>query len=115
MLLSSPSIEGSTLISSFVEFIPGNLQAASFLSDARPASDSEDTELRCLMEQEADIEKRRKFTREFKLEAGTFGWCYPIATSESAGAPFRPSGTLPIAYTWKDNVQVVRGRLSYKF
>ena len=36
-------------------------------------------------------------------------------SGESAGAPFRPGGTLPIAYTWKDNVQVVRARLSYKF
>ena len=26
------------------------------------------------------MEKRRKFTREFKLEASTFGWCYQIAT-----------------------------------
>jgi hypothetical protein len=71
----------------------------------------QDTELRCLMEQEADIEKRRKFTREFKLEASTFGWCYPIATIVS----FRrycattqcihgPSVTMVIlAFNWGDN------------
>jgi outer membrane immunogenic protein len=34
--------------------------------------------------------------------------------TERAGAPFTPTG-LPIAYTWKDNVQAVRARLSYKF
>ncbi len=35
--------------------------------------------------------------------------------TERAGAVFSPGGTLPIAYTWKDNVQVVRANLAYKF
>lgn len=35
--------------------------------------------------------------------------------TESAGAVFTPGGTLPIAYTWKDNVHVLRADLAYKF
>jgi outer membrane immunogenic protein len=35
--------------------------------------------------------------------------------TERAGAAFSPGGTLPIAYTWKDNVQVLRANLAYKF
>jgi len=35
--------------------------------------------------------------------------------TERAGAIFSPGGTLPIAYTWKDNVQVLRANLAYKF
>jgi outer membrane immunogenic protein len=35
--------------------------------------------------------------------------------TERAGAVFSPGGTLPIAYTWKDNVQVLRANLAYKF
>lgn len=42
-------------------------------------------------------------------------YLYYQFSTQSAGAVFTPGGTLPIAYTWKDNVQVVRARLSYKF
>jgi len=37
--------------------------------------------------------------------------------TESAGAIFKPvlPGAQPIAYTWKDNVQILRATLSYKF
>lgn len=35
--------------------------------------------------------------------------------TENAGAVFTPGGTSPIAYTWKDNVHVLRVDLSYKF
>jgi outer membrane immunogenic protein len=34
---------------------------------------------------------------------------------ERAGAVFSPGGAFPIAYTWKDNVQVLRANLAYKF
>jgi outer membrane immunogenic protein len=35
--------------------------------------------------------------------------------TEHAAAVFSPGGTVPIAYSWKDNVQVVRANLAYKF
>src|SRR5579864_2434169 len=45
-----------------------HIQKRRVFHEVWPAPGSEDTELRCLMEQEAVMERRR-FTREFKVEA----------------------------------------------